>query len=70
MNSALQHVFFASLFLLFLLFGGYAFLSGTYFYAAEARYNPASFTVTCPDDDPQTIPLPTVTINQIINNHP
>jgi hypothetical protein len=45
---------------------GNEFLGKIYFDTAETWYNPASFTVTCPDDDPVTIPLPSVTINQKI----
>jgi len=45
---------------------GNEFLGTIYFDTAETWYNPASFIVTCPDDDPMTIPLPTVTINQKI----
>lgn len=45
---------------------GYEFLGTVYFYTAETWYDPASFTITCPDSDPQTVPLPSATVNQVI----
>jgi hypothetical protein len=45
---------------------GNELLGKIYFNTTETWYNPASFIVTCPDDDPMTVPLPSVTINQKI----
>lgn len=45
---------------------GNEFLGKVSFNTVETWYSPASFIVTCPDSEPMTIPLPTVTINQKI----
>ncbi len=46
---------------------GSEFLGKIYFKTTETWYNPASFIVSCPDGEPQEVPLPTVTINQKIS---
>jgi hypothetical protein len=46
---------------------GSEFLGKIYFKTTETWYNPASFTVSCPEGEPMEVPLPTVTIDQKIS---